>query len=198
VRGIVALLVILLAACTSTPTSSPAPIYGPQDLHAIELRAGDAPRGLAIVPRFSRDQGLNAFARDDQERAALSADGFERGSGAVFVPRDRVSGGTLRVGDPIVQGTVAVFSRDDGASDALARYLQDLRGRQLRATSTGVVRPIGDETYLVNGLNSDGAHVTVIAWRRANLVLVMIGTSLSPAAVVSLAQLVDARAAGAA
>ena len=39
------------------------------------------------------------------------------------------------------------------------------------------------------------AH-TVLAWRRANLVMVVIGTSFPPSSVEALARLVDGRAAG--
>jgi hypothetical protein len=189
------MLLLVVAACSS-PASSEAVRYQPSDLASIGLMAVDAPAGLAYVRRFSGDQGLEAFGRDAQERAALSSDGFELGSGAVFVPRDRVSGRRLAVNDPIVQGTVAVFSRDDGASSSLARYLDDLRGRQLRATASGVPEPLGDEAYRLDARNADGARVTVIGWRRANLVLVVIGTSFPPAKVVALARLVDDRAAG--
>jgi hypothetical protein len=189
-------VVALAAAGCSSRSSAPTPRYEPGDLHAIELRAADAPGGLGYVRRYSRDQGLETFARDDGERAALAADGFELGSGAVFVPADRVASDRLRVHDPIVQGTVAVFSRDDGASASLARYLADLRGRQLRAIATGVAEPLGDEAYRLDALNTDGAVVTVIAWRRANLDLVVIGTSVPPSSVVALARLVDGRAGG--
>jgi hypothetical protein len=185
---------VALAACSSTPT----PRYEPADLRAIELRAADAPAGLGFVPRFSGDQDLEAFARDAQERSALQGDGFELGSGAVFVPADRVDADRLRVRDPIVQETVAVFARDDGASATLERYMDDLRNRQLRAIRTGLPEPLGDETYRLDAQNTDGATVTVIGWRRANLVLVVIGTSFPPSSVVALARLVDARAAGAA
>ena len=40
--------------------------------------------------------------------------------------------------------------------------------------------------------------VTVLAWRHANLVLVVIGTSFAPSSVERLAELVDARALSAA
>ena len=186
-----ALFAVALAACSS----SPAPRYEPADLHAIELRAADAPDGLGYVRRYSGDQALDAFARDDQERSVLASDGFELGSGALFLPADRVANGDLDVRDPIVQGTVAVFSRDDGASASLARYLADLRERQLQPLPSLDAEPLGDEAYRIDALNGDGATVTVIGWRRANLVLVVMGTSFAPSSVVALARLVDARAA---
>ena len=161
----------------------------------IELRPADAPSGLAYVRRFSGDQDLDAFARDAQEETALSADGFELGNGALFVPIDRATGARLRARDPIVQGTVAVFASDAGASASLARFLEDLRGRQLRATSTGSAPSLGDEAYRLDAFNTDGARVRVVGWRRQNLVLVVIGTSFPAASVVALARLVDGRAA---
>jgi hypothetical protein len=191
VRKIAPIVAVAIAACSASPT----PRYEPADLHAIELRAADAPRGLGYVRRYSGDQGLDAFARDDGERAALASDGFELGSGALFVPADRVAKGNIGVRDPIVQGTVAVFSRDDGASASLARYLDDLRERQLQPIPATDPEPLGDETYRISALNGDGATVTVIGWRRANLVLVVIGTSFAPSSVEALARLVDARAA---
>ena len=124
----------------------------------------------------------------------MAADGFELGNGALFVPADRVSGGHLTARDPIVQGTVAVFSRDEGASASLGRFLDDLRTRQLRGVTDGPPPALGDESYRLEATNADGASVTVLAWRHANLVLVVIGTSFAPASVERLAHLVDARA----
>lgn len=165
---------------------------------AIELRPADAPAGLAYVPQFSGDQDLDAFARDDAERARLAGDGFELGNGALFVPVERVSGGHLTARDPIVQGTVAVFARDEGASASLGRFLDDLRSRQLRGATDGAPPELGNESYRLDAANADGATVTVLGWRDANLVLVVIGTSFAPASVEALARLVDARALSAA
>ena len=165
---------------------------------AIELRPADAPAGLAYVPQFSGDQDLDAFARDDAERAQLAGDGFELGNGALFVPADRVSGGHLTARDPIVQGTVAVFARDEGASASLGRFLDDLRSRQLRGATDGAPPELGNESYRLDATNADGASVTVLGWRDANLVLVVIGTSFAPTSVEALARLVDARALSAA
>lgn len=162
----------------------------------IELAPGDAPSGLSYVPEFSGDQDLDAFARDADEKAALSSDGFELGNGALFVPSDRAAGGHLTTADPIVQGTVAVFARDDGASSSLGRFLTDLRDRQLDDVHDRDTAALGDETYRLDATNSDGAPVTVIAWRRANLVMVVIGTSFPSSSVEELARLVDGRAAG--
>ena len=53
---------------------------------------------------------------------------------------------------------------------------------------------LGDESYRLDATNTDGASVTVLGWRQANLVLVVIGTSFAPASVERLARLVDARA----
>jgi hypothetical protein len=189
-----ALLLVTMVACSHPST----PRYQPSDLAAIELRPEDAPAGLAYVPQFSGDQDLDAFARDDAERARLVADGFELGNGALFVPADRVSGGHLTARDPIVQGTVAVFARDEGASASLGRFLDDLRSRQLRGVTDGAPPALGDESYRLEATNGDGASVTVLGWRDANLVLVVIGTSFAPASVESLARLVDGRALSAA
>ena len=189
-----ALLLVTIVACSHPST----PRYQPSDLVAIELRPADAPAGLAYVEQFSGDQDLNAFARDDAERARLAGDGFELGNGALFVPVDRVSGGHLTARDPIVQGTVAVFARDEGASASLGRFLDDLRSRQLRGATDGAPPVLGNESYRLDATNPDGAGVTVLGWRDANLVLVVIGTSFAPASVEALARLVDARALSAA
>jgi hypothetical protein len=188
------LLLVTIVACSHPST----PRYQPSDLVAIELRPADAPAGLAYVPQFSGDQDLDAFARDDAERARLTADGFELGNGALFVPAERVSGGHLTARDPIVQGTVAVFARDEGASASLGRFLDDLRSRQLRGATDGAAPALGNESYRLDATNPDGAGVTVFGWRDANLVLVVIGTSFAPASVEALARLVDARALSAA
>jgi hypothetical protein len=189
-----ALLLVTIVACSHPST----PRYQPSDLLAIELRPADAPAGLAYVPQFSGDQDLDAFARDDAERARLAGDGFELGNGALFVPVDRVSGGHLTARDPIVQGTVAVFARDEGASASLGRFLDDLRSRQLRSATDGAPPALGNESYRLDATNADGAGVTVLGWRDANLVLVVVGTSFAPASVEALARLVDARALSAA
>ena len=189
-----ALLLVTIVGCSHPST----PRYQPSDLAAIELRPADAPAGLAYVEQFSGDQDLNAFARDDAERARLSQDGFELGNGALFVPADRASGGHLTARDPIVQGTVAVFAKDEGASGSLGRFLADLRSRQLRGATDGASPALGDESYRLDATTADGASVTVLGWRQANLVLVVIGTSFTPASVERLAELVDARALAAA
>jgi hypothetical protein len=189
-----ALAFVALAGCSSPPSATAR--YEPADLAGIELAPADAPSGLAYVPEFSGDQDLDAFARDAGEKAALTADGFELGNGALFVPSDRAAGGHLTPADPIVQGTVAVFARDDGASSSLARFLSDLRERQLTGTRDGDAGPLGDEAYRMDAKNGDGARVTVLAWRRANLVMVVIGTSFPASSVETLARLVDGRAAG--
>ena len=100
-----ALLLVTIVACSHPST----PRYQPSDLVAIELRPADAPAGLAYVPQFSGDQDLDAFARDDAERARLAGDGFELGNGALFVPAERVSGGHLTPRDPIVLSGVLVM-----------------------------------------------------------------------------------------
>ena len=53
-----------------------------------------------------------------------------------------------------------------------------------------------DSPDINNATNRDGAPVTVLAWRRANLVMVVIGTSFPASSVEALARLVDGRAAG--
>jgi hypothetical protein len=189
-----ALAFVALAACSSSPSATPR--YEPADLGGIELAPADAPGGLAYVPEFSGDQDLDAFARDATEKAALTADGFELGNGTLFVPAERAAGGHLTPKDPIVQGTVAVFARDDGASSSLARFLSDLRDRQFTGARDRDAIALGDESYRMDATNSDGAPVTVLAWRRANLVMVVIGTSFPASSVEALAQLVDGRAAG--
>ena len=165
---------------------------------AIELRPADAPAGLAYVPQFSGDQDLDAFARDDAERARLAGDGFELGNGALFVPTERVSGGHLTARDPIVQGTVAVFARDEGASASLGRGPAERVPRPLPAAPAGAPPALGNESYRLDATNADGASVTVLGWRDANLVLVVVGTSFAPGSVEALARLVDARALSAA
>jgi len=187
-----ALVAVALTACTSA--SSAPPRYGSSDRAAIVLRPADAPAGLAYVPRFSGNQPLGEFARDDGEAARLSSEGFRLGNGALFVPRDRADGGHLRAADPIVQGIAAVFSGDDGASEAFTRYLQDLRDRQLHDASDADAPPLGDESHRIDATNADGASVTVIGWRRSNLILIVVGTSFPSASVEALARLVDGRA----
>jgi hypothetical protein len=188
-----ALALAVLAACSSPPAS--AARYQPDDLRGIELAPSDAPSGLSYVPAFSGDQDLDAFARDANEKAALTADGFELGNGSLFVPSARAGGGHLTPADPIVQGTVAVFARDDGASSSLTRFLNDLRERQFTGARDRDAVALGDEAYRLDATNHDGAPVTVLAWRRANLVMVVIGTSFPPSSVEALARLVDGRAA---
>jgi hypothetical protein len=189
-----ALAFVALAACSSSPSATAR--YEPADLGGIELAPPDAPSGLAFVPEFSGDQDLDAFARDATEKAALTADGFELGNGALFVPSDRAAGGHLTPEDPIVQGTVAVFARDEGASSSLGRFLSDLRERQFTGARDRDAIALGDEAYRMDATNSDGAPVTVLAWRRANLVMVVIGTSFPASSVEALARVVDGRAAG--
>jgi hypothetical protein len=190
-----ALLLLPLVAC-SAPASPPTVRYQPSDLAWIVLVPADAPPGLGYVPQFSGDQDLEAFARNAQEKMALTADGFELGNGALFVPSDRVAGGHLTADDPIVQGTAAVFARDDGAAASLARFLDDLRARQLPGALDRAPIALGDEAYRLDSTNADGAAVTILGWRRANLVLIVIGTSYPASSVEDLGRLIDGRAAG--
>ncbi len=196
---------LVLAACTrspstATPTEHPSPPIGstgpfrPDDMASIELTPRDAPAGLGYVAAFSGDQDIVAFARDATEEQHLADDGFLSANGAVFVPADRVDGGKLTPRDPIVQSTVVVFSRGVGASSTLRRYVADVRDRQLTGTTAGAAPPLGDEAYRLDGTNADGSTVTVFAWRRGNLVLVVLGTSFPPAHTLRLATLIDARA----
>jgi hypothetical protein len=194
-RGRRALLLLTLVACSS-PASAPTVRYQPSDLAAIVLLPADAPPGLGYVPQFSGDQDLDAFARNAEEKTALTADGFELGNGALFVPSDRVAGGRLTARDPIVQGTAAVFARDDGAAAALARFLDDLRARQLPGARDRPPIALGDEAYRLDSTNADGADVTILGWRRANLVMIVIGTSYPASSVEDLGRLIDGRAAG--
>jgi hypothetical protein len=188
------LVAVMLSACGSATSSTPAR-YTSSDMAVIVLQPADAPGGLAYVPQFSGDQDLAAFAHDGEEAATLTADGFELGNGALFVPSDRAQGGHLTADDPIVQGIAALFEREDGASRSLTRYLDDLRHRQLRDATDGPAPRLGDEAYRIDATNSDGADVTVLGWRRSNLVLIVIGTSFPASSVEDLAGLMDGRAA---
>ena len=55
---------------------------------------------------------------------------------------------------------------------------------------------LGDETYRLDSTNADGAAVTILGWRRANLVMIVIGTSYPASSVEDLGRLIDGRAAG--
>jgi hypothetical protein len=191
----VVLALVVLAACSR---GEPSGSFQPSDLASIELTAKDAPSGLGYVPAFSGDQNLDAFARDATERAHLVQDGFELGNGAVFVPADRVDGGHLKPSDPIVQGIAVVFAQPSGASSALKRFLDDVRTRQLPGARDGAEPGFGDESYRLDGTNSDGAAVTLVAWRRGNVILAVLGTSFDPDQVLRLADLMDGRARAAA
>jgi hypothetical protein len=190
-----AIALVVLVACSRRGSSVP---FEPADLASIELTAKDAPSGLGYVPGFSGDQDLDAFARDAAERTDLIDDGFELGNGALFVPADRVNGGHLAPHDPIVQGIAAVFAGANGASSALHRFLEDVRTRQLPGARDGTAPGFGDESYRLEGTNSDGASVTVVAWRRGNVILTVLGTSFDPDRVLTLAEMLDGRATAAA
>ena len=55
---------------------------------------------------------------------------------------------------------------------------------------------LGDEAYRLDSANADGAAVTILGWRRANLVMIVIGTSYPASSVEDLGRLIDGRAAG--
>jgi len=201
VRATAIAALVLLAACTG---SSPSPSSGsPEpngpfrttDMAAIELTPKDAPPGLGYVAAYSGDQDIVSFARDATEEQHLVDDGFLAANGVVFVPADRVNGGKLTPRDPIIQAILVVFSRGSGASSTLRRYLDDLRTRQLPDTADGAAPGLGDESYRLEGTNADGSGITVFAWRRANLVLVLLGTSFPPPRTLRLAERMDDRAA---
>ena len=189
-----AIALVMLAACSR---GEHAGTFEPSDLASIELTAKDAPPGLGHVPAFSGDQDLEAFARNDAERRHLVEDGFELGNGALFVPADRVDGGHLELRDPIVQAIAAVFATPAGAPTALGRFLDDLRARQLPEAHAAPAPGLGYESYRLDGTNSDGAAVTVVAWRQANVILTVVGTSFDPDRILRLADLADGRAAAA-
>jgi hypothetical protein len=76
----------------------------------------------------------------------------------------------------------------------LRRYLADLRDRQLPGATPASAPALGDEAYRLDGANADGSAVTAVVWRRANLVLVVLGTSIAPTRTLELARLMDTRA----
>ena len=161
---------------------------------SIELTPRDAPAGLGYVAAFSGDQDIVAFAAT-RPRSSIWRTTGSVGNGAVFVPADRVDGGKLTPRDPIVQSTVVVFSRGGGIVHA-RRYVADVRDRQLTGTTDGAPPRSATRHTASTARTPTARTVTVFAWRRGNLVLVVLGTSFPPADTLRLATLIDARGDG--
>lgn len=185
-----ALLLALAAGC-----SGGAGDHGAHDrLARIVLSPLQAPAGTRFVEGVSGFQDLEAFARDAAELAALRRDGFVLGHLALFLPAHRR--GPLRAEDPIVQGIAGAFATPFGARRALARFVVDLRERQLPgAVAVPPPAGLGPDAVGLRGRSRTGAAAFVLVWRQDALVLAVSGQgSAANGPVEALAAWVAARA----
>lgn len=162
------LLMLLLAASTSCGNGRQA--ITPEDLPQILLQANEAPPGTAKAAQTGGAQDLDAFARDATERDALIEDGFVQGYVVYFAPTEFFDPqGEVGQGSVSVQVIAGLFEEPEGAASSLARFLDDLRGRQL-SVSTDLAAPmLGDEAYGLEGaVASDGSPLILYAWRVEN------------------------------
>jgi hypothetical protein len=193
------------AAPVPSPPSGrpPPPLHDPHpfvvaDLPGIVLRRPDAPPGTEFAPALSLDQDIDVFATDEAERVHLLEEGFVVGHGSLFVPRGQLAPDAppVEVGAVFVQGIAGLFDTRAGAVPALRRYVHGLRGRQLSRAEPIPAGGLGELAFGLRGSTADGGRIVVVAWQRANLVLVVSGTGeMPPADVLELARTVDARAA---
>jgi hypothetical protein len=200
-RSVAAALVLFAASgchadSGSSPKSEPGP-YARADIAAIVLGPADAPDGTSYVDGVSGFQDLQAFARDDVERAHLVDDGFQIGHLALFFPSGRVDGGApepLTNRSTIVQGITGLFHDANGAERSLERYVQDLRSRQLPDARDIPAEGLGDTSFGLRGKTPDGSRVRMYVWRIGNLILAISGSGpIEPDEVRALADMLDGR-----
>ena len=148
-----------------------------EDLPGIILRADEAPEGTRKAD-VGGEQGLDVFARDAAERAALVRDGFVAGYVAYFAPEEWFDP-QESVGEDAVafQAIAGLFREADGASSSLRRYMDDLRNRQLEDAVDLEVPALGDESFGLRGVApTDGSPLLVYLVRVRNVILVVSGS----------------------
>ena len=189
------LLVFLVAFVTSCGGGQEA--ITPDDLPRIVLQANEAPPGTAKAAQVGGAQDLDAFARDAAERDALVADGFVQGYVVYFAPSEffdpQAEAGPDAVSIQVIAG---LFDEADGAASSLARFLDDLRNRQLSGSAEVPPPTLGDEAFGLEGAAaSDGSSTLLYAWRVENLILVTVGSGpIEAAELEAAAETIDRRA----
>jgi hypothetical protein len=189
------LLVLVVATAASCGGGEEA--ITPEDLPRIVLQANEAPPGTAKAAQVGGAQDLDAFARDAAEREALVADGFVQGYVVYFAPSEffdpQVDVGPEAVSVQVIAG---LFEESDGAASSLARFLDDLRNRQLSGSADVAPPTLGDEAFGLEGAAaSDGSPMLLYAWRVENLILVTAASGPIDAADLEVAaRIIDRRA----
>jgi hypothetical protein len=192
-RGLAVALAIAAAACSASERGS----FTMEQVPGIVLQADEAPEGTRKVAGVGGEQGLDTFARNATERAALVRDGFVSGYVSYFAP-DAYFDPEESVGADAIsfQVIAGVFETPGGASSSLRRFLGNLRTRQLAGAVDAPAPELGDESYGLSGSSpADGSALIVYLWRRSNLILVISGSGpVDPSAMRSAAQAMAERA----
>jgi hypothetical protein len=191
------------AAIPVVPSGKPPPpLHDPHpivvaDLPRIVLGRPDAPPGTEFAPALSLDQNIDVFATDETEREHLIQEGFVIGHRSLFVPRGQLAPDAppAQIGSVFVQGIAGLFESGAGAGPAVRRYERGLWMEQLMHSERIPARGLGVLAFGLRGITTDGGKITVFAWQRANLVLVVSGAGEIPQGEVrALAETVDRRA----
>jgi hypothetical protein len=184
--------VALLVACGGSADAS----IGADDLPRILLHPDEAPTGTRAETALGGPSDLDAFAHDDAEREALTADGFVSGYVAYFPPESYFRHEPHAETDVAFQAIAGLFKDADGAASSLRRYVDDLRTLQMTNVTDVAAVGLGRDAFgLTGGAASDGSFLRVYAWRVSNLVLVLVASGpVEEDTALALARTMDARA----
>jgi hypothetical protein len=177
-------------------TRQPDAQFAPGDLAGIVPHAEEAPPGTGSDPSLAHASDLDSFARDEDERRALVADGFESGYVVYFPPLSYFRKEPHAPTDVAFQAIAGLFDDASGASSSLRRFVGDLRTRQMAGSARISGRGLGDAAFgLAGGAAIDGSFVRVYAWRVSNLILVLVASGpVAEEDALDLARTMDARA----
>lgn len=195
-RPLALVAVVLVAACAR---SSDDARFAAEDLPRILLRADEAPDGTRAEATLGGARDLDAFARDGAERRALADDGFVSAYVVYFPPESYFRGEPHAETDVAFQAIAGLFDDADGAGSSLARYVEDLRTRQIDGATDVSGAGLGDEAFgLTGAAASDGSFLRIYAWRASNLILVLVASGpVAEDQALALARRMDGRAVGA-
>jgi hypothetical protein len=188
----VVVLVLTVAACDRAAESR----FAVDDLPSILPHADEAPDGTRAETRAGGARDLDAFARDETERRALADDGFVSAYVVYFPPESYFRHEPHADTDVAFQAIAGLFDDADGASSSLERYVLDLRTRQMRGATQVSGQGLGDESFgLAGAAASDGSFLRIYAWRRSNLILVLVASGpVAADTALGLARTMDRRA----
>jgi hypothetical protein len=196
IRAVTFAAVVAVAALFVACDRSAAPTFAADDLPRILPHPDEAPDGTKAQLTLGGARDLDAFARDATERQALVGDGFVSAYVVYFPPESYFRQEPHAETDVAFQAIAGLFDDAEGASSSLARYVEDLRTRQMVDATDVSGQGLGDQAFgLTGAAASDGSFLRVYAWRTSNLILVLVASGpVAADTALDLARTIDTRA----